>query len=182
MTSAWFLGARAPVEQDQTSARSMIEPIRTDPQNSEMQHAPEYNTVETDNSGALVGLSPRGKSGDVHEPIKFSAWWAKQASVLANVVTDSQVSTSGITAAREETTSQGHGTIHYVDSIEPIIREGNSLGNDYFVRNDRVIQDGAGEYMEPTADHWTNIVAARRAQRNSRYAGLSSEFARAGLS
>ena len=177
MTSAWFLGATHGVPQDDTQARSTIEPIRDDGENAELKEAPEYNEFETDNSGELVGLSPRDVSGHTVDIEKYPPWWAEKASADLNHITDDQVSTSGTAAQRELAGQQGHGTTQYEESLEPTVRDGATFGDDYFVTAAKDIQEGMGAYMEsPVEDQWASIAAQSSAIANSRTAYQGTQW------
>ena len=55
--------------------------------------------------------------------------------------------------------------------LSPELRDGAAFGNDYFVADDKIIQEGSGEYMEPTAtDNFYAAVQQRAAVTNSRRA------------
>lgn len=169
MTNAWFLGAQHSVPQSENEVRSTVEPIRTDGQNSELTRAPDWNEKDTDDSGQLVGLSPREKSGDTHDTEKYVPWWVSLASNPHNIITDQQVASSGTAAKREENGVQGHGTMQYTETIDPVIRDAAKLGNETFVRDEEIIQAGAGSYMNPVdTDNWNAAVAGQTAERQSR--------------
>ena len=176
MTSAWFLGASHGVPQDESAVRSTIEPIRVNSDSAELQDAPEWNEIQTDDSGELVGLSPRMVAGDTHDIEKY-------APIIDtfnhNRIIDDQVSSSGTAAAREASGVQGHGTMQWTESLEPVIRDGGAYGNDYFAADPVDIQSGAGEYMSPDLqgnNHWASRVAAANAEKASRQAYMSSLF------
>lgn len=177
MTSAWFLGATHSVPQSESQVRSTVEPIRDDGENAELKEAPEYNELETDNSGELVGLSPRDVSGHTVDIEKYPPWWADKASTNLNVHTDDQVSSSGTAAQREMAGIQGHGTTQYEESLEPVVRDGATYGDDYFVTAPSGIQDGMGHYMEsPIEDQWAGIAAQSTAIANSRAAYQGTQW------
>lgn len=176
MTNAWFLGATQSVPQSENEVRSTVEPVRSDGP-AEAHTDPDFGQVQTDNSGELVGLSPRQLAGDTHDSVKYRPWWANGASVLYNFLIDRQVASSGTAAAREEAGEQGHGTMQYQVSVEPELRDGMRFGNDYFVVNDRDIQNGMGSYMSPiTSDKWPQAVAQSRATSDARAANQSTIF------
>jgi hypothetical protein len=178
MTNAWFLGAAHSVPQSESQVREQTEPIRHDPESAEMTHAPEFNEFESDESGQLTGLTHRVVGSDTIDTEKSAPFWAALANVNYNRVVDDQVSSSGTAAAREAAGVQGHGTMQYALGLEPIIRDGARMGNDYFVSHEANIQDGAGEYMAPTdSDHWLAAVAADNAERASRSAYQNSQYA-----
>lgn len=173
----WYVGSSGPTPLTETEARETMEPIRTDGVGAESQHAPDWNEVETDASSQLIGLAPRAKGADTRDTEKSVPWWTTLASADYSSVIDRQVSSSGTAARREESGQTGHGTMQYEQSMEPVIRDGAAFGNDYFVSNDRAIQDGAGAYM--TADEnsqWLNVVAAQKARTSSRQAYQASLY------
>lgn len=179
MTAAWFLGAAGAVPQDESVARSTVEPIRRDSETAEMQHAPEYNELDTDESGELTGLAKREVGSDTRDSEQSAPFWAALATADHNTIVDSQVATSGTAAKRENAGQFGHGTMQYALGIEPVIREGARFGNDYFTSNEADIQDGAGSYMTPPdQDNWLSAVAAANAEKSSREAFRATQYAR----
>jgi hypothetical protein len=174
----WHVGDTHGVPLTEEEAQTTVEPIRHDDSSAEASHAPEWNEIDTDESGELVGLSPRLVGSDTKETEKYSPWWAPFATENHNEIIDNQVASSGTAAAREMSGEQGHGTMQYAIGIEPVIRPGAAFGNDYFLSNPAVIQDGAGSYMTPaTSDNWGNAVAQSQAASNSRQAFNDSLFA-----
>jgi len=177
MTNAWFLGAAQSVPQSEEEVRSTVEPIRVDNISAEMQHAPDWNELDTDESGELIGLSPRQVSGNTHDSERYLPWWTAKASTNLNKITDEQVASSGTAAAREMAGIQGHGTLQYTETIEPIIREGAKFGNDYFTALPSVIQEGAGEYMTPVQEsNWYSAVAQSAAVDGQRKASQATLY------
>lgn len=177
MTSAWFVGATHSVPQSEASVRSTVEPVRTDDSQTVMDHAPGFNELSTDSSGELVGLSPREVVGPTEESEQSAPFWAAPASFNHNRIIDEQVSSSGTAAARELAGRQGHGTMQFTESMEPVIRDGATFGNEYFAPQTTVIQDGAGAYMSPVVtDSWGHAVAQAHAVDKSRQAFNSSLY------
>lgn len=175
MTQAWFLGAKYAVDQRESEVRSTLAPLRDDgPAESQ---EPDWNEFESDGSGELTGLSTRMLAPDTHESEQYKPEWIEGASTPHNILIDAQVASSGTAAAREAAGIQGHGTMQYGEAIDPVIREAGAFGNDYFAANLADIQDGAGDYMTPAPDQWSNAVAAARASADSRAAYSSSQYA-----
>lgn len=167
----WNLGDATPVAETEDQARTTVEAIRDDPEMAEATAAPEFNEIDTDESGELNGLSPRLVGSDTVDTEKYPAWWIPAATENHNVIIDNQVASSGTAAAREAAGQQGHGTMQYALGIEPVIRDGAAFGNDYFLSNPATIQDGMGDYMNPIGDDgWANAVAQANALSNSRAA------------
>jgi hypothetical protein len=178
--SSIILHAVSQTTTDQTvkEAVTTVEPIRHDNTSAELQHAPEWNELDTDESGELVGLSPRVVGSDTIDTDKYAPWWADFATENHNEIIDNQVASSGTAAARELAGEQGHGTMQYAIGIEPVIRPGAEFGNDYFLSNPSQIQEGAGLYMSPTwGDQWVSAVNQRNATLNSRQAYDDTMFA-----
>lgn len=174
----WHVGDSQGAPMSEEEARSTVEPIRHDGETAEAQHAPEFNEIDTDESGQLNGLAPRLVGSDTVDSVKYPPWWAPAATENHNAIIDDQVASSGTAAARELAGEQGHGTMQYALGIEPEIRDGARFGNDYFLANFATVQDGAGNYMTPAVgDDWANAVAQRTALSNSRDAFNDSLFA-----
>lgn len=148
---------RGDVPGDENVVRRGTFKVSQDTPAAEAVGAPDRNEVETDSNPEL-GMVNRQVAGDYHESEQYSPFWSGQVDVQDdhNAIVDRQVSTSGTAAAREQAGQFGHGTMPYSVAIEPVadLSEGGKLGNDYFVVNDRDIQDGAGNYMSipPGAD------------------------------
>lgn len=174
----WHVGDSQGAPLNEAEAVTTVEPIRTDPEMAEAPHAPEFNEIDTDESGQLVGLSPRLVGSDTVDTQKYEPWWAGFADENHNKIIDDQVASSGTAAAREMQGQQGHGTMQYALGIEPEIRPGAAYGNDYFLSNPATIQDGAGDYMNVLGDdNWANAVAQSVGTQNSRQAYSDTLFA-----
>lgn len=179
MTNAWMLGATDSVPQDEDAVRDTRDPIRSDGGDSaEMDAPPDWNEFESDDSAQLTGLSNRNVAGHTQDPVKSAPWWAALSIFNHNRIIDDQVASSGTAAAREMAGQSGHGTMLIEQSIEPQIREGTRFGQEHFLSNEAVIQDGAGAYMTPVdTDAWNSAVAQRAATDNARKATQSSLYA-----
>lgn len=178
MTNAWFLGATQSVPQTENEVRSTVEPIRTDAANVESTGAPDWNEFESDNSGELVGLTPRVKGAEtVESKPNTDPTGLALSTQNHNAIIDNQVATSGTAAARESRGEAGHGTMQYAESLEPVIRPGASFGNEFFDIQKPQIQDGAGNALNPTdTDDWNLAIAQSAATANSRRAYQSSLY------
>lgn len=173
----WHVGDSQGAGMTTREATATVEPIRDDGQSAEMQHAPGWNEIDTDESGELLGLAPRVVGSDTIDTEKYAPWWAAAASSNHNKIIDDQVASSGTAAARELAGQQGHGTMQYAIGIEPVIREGAEYGNDYFTTNPAVIQEGMGDYMTPTGDNWAAALSQSVGTSNSRQAFNDSLYA-----
>lgn len=177
MTNAWFLGAAHSVPQTENEVRSTVEPIRTDGDNAEAHRDPDWNEFSSDNSGELVGLTPRVKGAETTDSEKYTRGDLGLAAQNHNALIDNQVASSGTAARREEAGLWGHGTMQYAESLDPVIRPGGAYGNDFFNVMKPPTQDGAGDFMTVTdTDAWNNAVAQTSANAASRRAYQSSVY------
>ena len=177
MTSAWFLGAGQPANQDESAVRSTIEPIRTDGESTEDTAPPEFNEFESDESTQLVGLSPRMVTGDFTGSSKSSPVNTDLITQNHNSVIDNQVATSGTAAQRESRGERGHGSMPFTTTLTPEIRDGAKFGNDHFAAMSAPIQEGAGEYMSAAVnDSWASMVSQAFANDASRSAYNSTMY------
>lgn len=177
MSSLLFQGAFA-TGLDENEAQSTIEPIRSDSSEAEAEKAPEFNLAESDDSGQLVGLSPRVVGSATEYPEKSTPDIPLYVAARdGNDNLDAQVASSGTAAAREMAGQRGHGTMQYAEGIEPL-NPAQVYGNDYFKVPDPGIQAPAGLYMTPQeGDNWTQAVAQATAAKNSRDAFRSTQYA-----
>lgn len=181
MGSLLFQGAFA-TGLDENEAQSTVEPVRNDPASAELESSPEWNTVESDDSGELVGLSPRmvqsetefnAKEEDRHAGGDIPDY---RTALEGNHDINAQVASSGSAAARESAGQAGHGPIATIIGIEPL-NPAQRYGNDYFVVPSMGANELAGEYMQPPQnDNWLQAVAQDRANQNSRVAYRSTQY------
>lgn len=161
-------------------AQSTVEPVRTDGSEAELVSAPEWNAVEADDSGQLIGLSPRvvgshttGKEKSAPVAVTLGTYDGPR---YGNDSIDSQVASSGTAAAREAAGQRGPGTILKEEGIEPL-NPAQVYGNDYFLRDSLSANEGSGSYMTPQeGDNWAQQVAQSQAQNASRKAYLSTQY------
>lgn len=127
-------------------------PVFPDAPPAEMQHAPEFNEVQTDPNPEL-GFVNRQLAGDWHEGEQYAPFWIGQQADqnASNQRIAEQVSTSGVAPAKEASGEFGHGTLKHSIAIEPTgdLRDGGRLSNDYFVANDPNIQSVMSDQMQP---------------------------------
>ena len=169
MTGAWALGLAHSVPQTENEVRSTVEPIRTDPQNAEADSPPDWNEEDTsDESGELVGLSPRVEGSYTVDTEKYVPPNLDLINVNRNELIDNQVASSGTAAARESAGIQGHGTLQYAEGIMPL-NPAEKYGNERFQSKPLTANEGSGDYMTPVSqDQWVQQVAAATAQQRSR--------------
>ncbi len=183
MTNAWMLGARHGQTQREDDARATTEPVRTDGPAEEKNRAgasgPDWNEFETDSSAQLDGLPSRMLASDTVDSKPIRPWYADLATQDHDQIIDNQIATSGTAAARELKGQQGPGTLQYAMGIEPVIREGNAFGADYFAAHDMPVQEGAGMYMSPPTgitSRWGAAVDQETAEQGSRSAYQSTMY------
>jgi hypothetical protein len=153
------------VPQTEEEARPGLEPIRTDKEGAEAQHAPDWNEPQYDSGQLGAGLNRRTEGADTTDTVDYRPWWAglipgiKSGIEQMNEAQD----TKGTAAAREIAGQQGHGTMQYADSIDPVIRPGAAYGNDFFRVLPKGIQDGSPDSMTPIDnDSYMHAVAQSR--------------------
>lgn len=151
--SSLFMGAinTAGVPADEKVIRNTATPVYVDSPPAEMTSAPDTNEVETDPNPNL-GMTTRQLASKWHEGDRsrpeFDVIDEQNAS---NQIINAQVATSGTAAGREQA-GQTHKNLSYAEGIEPVfdLADGNhKMGNTYFVRNDRNVQDTMGSVMQP---------------------------------
>lgn len=181
-----FFGAlnRGEVPADENVVRRNTSPVEIDAMPATQSAAPDFNEVETD-SNTNLGLDPAQLSSHVIPTEKYAPFWAPEvdASDQHNAIIDRQVSSSGTAAARELSGQFGHGTLMVTEGIEPVqdLRDGGKMGNEYFQRNQREVQDGMGAYMStpPGADQSVTARAAatgKTAAQKAREAAAYNSF------
>lgn len=177
MGSLLFQGAFATGLQED-EAQSTVEPIRTDGTEAELSTAPEWNMSETDDSGQLIGLSPRVVGSHTEGKEHFAPDISEYDTArIGNDNLDNQVASSGTAAAREVAGQSGHGPVLLTEGIEPL-NPAQRYGNDYFVVPQMGANELSGEFMEPVSnDHWLQAVAQSNANDNSRAAFRSTQYA-----
>lgn len=173
----WYLGAPQGVSQTKDEVRNTTETVRQDGP-AEQKDAPDWNELETDQTGQVTGPTPsRVLASHTEDKVQSAPFWAGLATAEHNEIIDKQVATSGTAAAREMAGAFGHGTMQYAEGIEPVIRDGAAFGADYFTAHDMGANQSSGEYMTPVSnDHFAQSLAAYTAERNSREAYQSTLY------
>jgi hypothetical protein len=172
------IGGEIPSPPDADAVRETMVPVRQDPI-TEPDNPVEFDDAFTDrdSSGSLTGLAHRNAAPPYVRTIKYVPEFEQfEASDQPNIV-DAQISLQGTAAAREAAGVFGHGTMSYAESIEPVLREGAVLGDEYLVAIKPDIQHGAGHYLgSPVQDQQYAAVAQKLGVRNSRTAYQSTLF------
>jgi hypothetical protein len=177
MSILWLQRDEVPASQN--AVRRNTAPVDNHEAPSEQSHAPEPNDVRTDNDPNL-GLVNTQLASVWHEPEQYAPSWAPVVdnNHLQNDIVDRQVGSSGTAAQREMAGQFGHGTMGYAIGIEPVytLTDAGGLGNDYFVRNERNVQDTMGREMStpPGYDQDTSGRVAAAGEVNAREASASA--------
>lgn len=169
---------RGPVPGDEASVRSTVDPSTPDAPPAEAQHAPEWNERVTD-PAPHNGLATRQVASDWHESQQYRPGWAGLSNPTASFASvNSRIDADGTAAARELAGAQGHGTMAYAVGIEPVLREGNRFGADYFAVDRPSIQEGIPDQMSlaPGVDHDATGAVAGAAKGAARDATAASTY------
>lgn len=140
------------VPQDEKTVRNTATPVDPGAPPAMQDDMPEMNELETDPNPSL-GMAPRqmaskwmeGKRGVSSEEMMAVADGTDN-----NAIINRQVSTAGFAASREAA-GQSNKNLSYAVGIEPVrdLAPGGKMGNEYFVRHERDVQDPMGSYMTP---------------------------------
>lgn len=138
------------VPADEKVVRNTATPVNPSAPPAMQEDMPEMSEVETDPNPDL-GMATRQLA---------SRWFEGRKGVTAevigevsdgtahNAIINGQVSSSGTAAAREASGTSARN-LSYAIGIEPVgdLRDGGKMGNQYFERNPRNIQDGMRSEM-----------------------------------
>lgn len=168
---------------DENIVRRNTYPVEADAPPAEAKGMPQPQEVETDPNPNL-GMVGRQVASDWHEPTQYAPFWGPSVDQNHdyNDRIDRQVSTSGTAAAREAAGEFGHGTLGHAVGIEPVgdlVDPNTKMGNTYFVRNERDIQETAGSEMSvpPGMDRDTVGAVAGLGKDDARDATQASQYA-----
>lgn len=181
MTSL-FMGqlTYAGVPADEEVVRSTATPVQQDAPAAMQEDMPMPQEVETDPNPNLGMVNRQLASKWMEGRRGTPAWIPTVDSVSASFdVIDSQVGTSGTAAAREEAGSTNKN-LSYAVGIEPVsdLVDGHKMGNQYFVRNERGIQDTMGSEMTTAngLDRKTIGQVAQAGKTNARAAAEAAAY------
>lgn len=154
MPSLFFgMVANASPPADENTVRRSTWPV-DDASPATVDHDPDWNEVTVDGDPNL-GIVNRSVSGDHNPSEQYAAWWASGAQHRGSdgiKEVNDQISSSGTAAAREAAGIQGHGTMEHSVSIEPVIRDGGALSNEYFEAIKPPVQDVAQNEVSSVSD------------------------------
>jgi len=167
------------VPADEKTVRNTATPVEYDAPPAMMDDQPEMQEVETD-SNPNLGLASRqlaSKWSEGQRAVPQDGIVSEQNE--SNQMVNRQVSTSGTAAARE-LAGETHKNLSYAVGIEPVYDladPNHKMGNTYFVRTPRNVQETATDYMTvpPGQDHAIegNIAAyGKVASRNAAQSAL----------
>lgn len=169
------------VPADEKVVRSTATPVDVNAAPAMQDDMPEMSEVETDPNPTL-GMVNRQKASKWIDRIKFVPSWLSSVDhqYEHNAAIDRQVSTSGTAAAREASGEWGHGTMPAAIGIEPVgdLREGGKMGNEYFVTNERDIQETMTDSMTlpPGSDQGLSGRVAATGKREARNAAMAGSY------
>jgi len=179
MTSLFFGQLREGVPADEKVVRNTATRVDKDAPAAMQNDMPEMSEVETDPNPNL-GMVGRQLSSKWIPRLFGKPFWQPQVDdqTQHNLIVDRQVSTSGYSASQEAAGEWGHGTMPAAIGIEPVgdLRDGGKMGNEYFVRNDRDIQETMGQEMQPVSDydHSVSGRASAAGKINARQASMAA--------
>lgn len=181
MTSL-FMGqlVNNPVPASEKDVRNTATPVNDEKPAAVAPDMPEQGEFQSDPDASL-GIGPRQLASAWHEGQPIDNTVALQRIpqfTVATEVINSQVSSSG-TAASREASGQVHRSLSYAVGIEPVgdLQPNHSFGEMYFVRNERDIQEGMGNYMSaPPGDLGSTLQASATGKVASREATEASIY------
>lgn len=161
---------RRAIPEDEAVVRSTVTVVQADAPSSELSSTPDFNETVTDDT-TEGGLTPRQMGPHMTAIQRAVPHHAGRANTDYSVRVDSQVSSSGTAAAREESGQWGHGSMQISEMIEPVIRDGAAFDDLYFTANERPLAH-AGATLEESAptDEITAALAHAQGVKNSRQA------------
>jgi hypothetical protein len=175
------------VPPDEAIIRRTAVPVDVDKPAAVADDMPIMGEVETDHDPTLPAFSSRQVASAWHPAMQGPPAWADQVANQAqhNLTIDRQVSTAGVSPPKEASGEWGHGTMAYAVGIEPVgdLGDQSKLGNDYFTRNPRNIQDTAS-LDQLTTDPGKDVTTAAAGKENARaasQAALYNQFWNGGL-
>lgn len=181
MTSL-FLGAlnSTGVPADEEVVRSTATPVEPDAPAAMATDMPDPQEVETDGNPHLGMVNRQLASKLVEGSRAVPPDDIVREQNASNQMIAAQVSTSGTAAARE-LAGQTHKNLSYAVGLEPVFDLGDpnhKMGNTYFVRNERNVQEGMTDYMSvpPGQDHAIEGNIAAGGKSNARAASSSALY------
>lgn len=128
--------------------------------------APEFNELVV-SEAPLYGLQQRSVSGEDHPAEFHGVQFSGRAEHDYNHVVNESISRKGQAAVREQT-RQGQPSIAWVNTIEPVIRDGAQFGNATFLADTNGIQAGQRGDMKPDYQNTNQGSVGTAYDKNSR--------------
>lgn len=171
---------RAETPREENDVRSTTNVVREDAPSAVADHTPQFNETDIFDPETEGGLTDRNLYGHV-VPSQQYVPAIGNANTDFGAPIDSQISTAGTAPARESAGEWGHGSMQIVESIEPTIREGGAMGNDYFSAQTRQIQRGmrtdlVGARNPDGSDAASDQQVGKTAARDAANAALYARF------
>lgn len=171
------------VPADEVVVRNTATPVDNDTPAAMQPDMPETGETRTDPNPTLGMVNRQLASTWVEGSHAVAPDDVVRAQNASNQMINQQVSTSG-TAASRELAGETHRNLSYAIGIEPtfdLSDPNHKMGNTYFVRNERNIQETAGNMMTvpPGMDHAIegNVAAGGKdAARNASNAALYNSW------
>ena len=169
---------------DEEVVRSTATPYEQDAPAAMAEDMPVMEEYDPDPNPHL-GMVNRTKASMWVEGQPFTPPWLDEVNANAdhNDIINRRQSQVGTAAQREAAGQFGHGPLSYAVGIEPVGDKGpaGGLGNDYFVRNERDIQEGTRADVVPPPnydrDNLGSVMQHGRVNaRNAATAGLYNAF------
>jgi hypothetical protein len=182
MTSLYFGLLRDGVPADEKVVRSTTAPYEPDAPAAVQDSMPDQQEVTADPNPDLGMVGRQLASHWVSSEKSTPAWIPESnAQTEHNAIVDRQVASSGTAAAREASGVWGHGTMAYAVGIAPVgdLTDGGKMGNEYFVRTPRDIQETADDTMmtvPPGYDQSTKGRVAALGKADARVAAVSAQY------
>lgn len=156
-------------------------PYYADKPAAEMDDQPVQQEYESDSDPEL-GMNTRQLASAWHEGQRGTPFWIGRVDdvTASQARINDQVSSSG-TAAQREASGIVAPNASYAIGIEPVADlNGAAFGNEYFVRDQREIQDGMGDMMTvpPGYDKQTMAEVNARGKEAARDAAQASLYSR----
>jgi hypothetical protein len=168
------------VPADETVVRSTATPVEPDAPAAMQDDQPMPQEVETDPNPHL-GMVNRTLASKWSEGVRATPAWIPQVDDTAasfNII-DEQVGTSGTAAAREAS-GITNKNLSYAIGIEPVgdLVDGHKMGNSYFERNLRPVQDTMRHEMTPAngSDRKAVGLVSQAGKTNARDAAIAAQY------
>lgn len=169
------------VPADEKDVRNTATPVNPEKPAAEMPDQPIMQEFHSDSDPSL-GMSPRQLASKWVQGVSGAPAWSGQVAGATESTTmiNRQVSTSGSAAAREME-GQTNPNLSYAVGIEPVqdLVPGGAFGNDYFVRNERIIQETSDNTMmtqPPGYDQISKGKDAAAGKKNARDAAVAALY------